>query len=158
MKKGLLVPFDGSPNAVEALHLAVTLAKALGEKLIVLNVQPSFHTIHTKLFFHESDLREYQQKLFHEMMETAEPMLKSSGVNYEQKLRIGDPRQQIIAEAKDAKIRMIVMGSRGMNPIVGGVLGSVSYGIVNAAVCPTTIVPLSPLEVEVAEQANASAK
>jgi len=158
MKKGLLVPFDGSPNALEALHLAITLAKALGEKLIVLNVQPSFHTIHTKLFFDESDLREYQQKLFQEMMQAAAPLLKDSGVNYETKLRVGDARQQIIAEAKGTKIRMIVMGSRGMNPIVGGVMGSVSYGIVNAAICPTTIVPLSPLEVEAEQLAVAQAK
>ncbi len=154
MKKGLLVPFDGSTNATEALHLAVTLAKALGEKVIVLNVQPSFRTVHTKLFFQESELQEYQQKLFHETVEAAETILQRSDVNYECKLRIGDPRQQIIAEAKNTLVRMIVMGSRGMNPIVGGVLGSVSYGIVNAAVCPTTIVPLSPLEVQTAEPAQ----
>ncbi|MBP1763039.1 MAG: putative universal stress protein [Firmicutes bacterium] len=151
MKTGLLVPFDGSKNAMEALRLAITLAKALGEKLLVLNVQPGFRTVHTKLLFSEDEMREYQEQLFQEAIEPMKKELDVSGVNYELKLRIGDARQQIIAEAKNNNTRMIVMGSRGMNPILGGVLGSVSYGVVNAAVCPVTIVPLaSPPETKMA--------
>ncbi len=143
MKTGLLVPFDGSQNATEALRLAITLAKALNEKLLVLNVQPGFRTVHTKLLFSEDEMREYQEQLFQEALEPMKKELEASGIQYELKLRIGDARQQIITEAKNSSIRMIVMGSRGMNPILGGVLGSVSYGVVNAAVCPVTIVPLS---------------
>jgi len=150
MKTGLLVPFDGSQNAMEALRLAVTLAKALNEKLLVLNVQPGFRTVHTKLLFSEDEMREYQEQLFQEALEPMKKELESSGVQYELKLRIGDARQQIITEAKNSSIRMIVMGSRGMNPILGGVLGSVSYGVVNAAVCPVTIVPLLSTETKLA--------
>ena len=38
MKRNILVPFDGSDNALAALRLAITLAKPLQEKVIVLNV------------------------------------------------------------------------------------------------------------------------
>lgn len=150
MKKGLLVPIDGSQNAIEALRLAIELTKALDEKIIVLNVQPSFHTIHTKMFFDEQDIREYQEQLFQTAVAPAEELLKQSGVQYMTKLRIGNAKDQIWLEAKGAGgdencsnmgIRMIIMGSRGMNPIMGGVLGSVSYGVVNGATCPVTIVP-----------------
>ena len=51
---------------------------------------------------------------------------------------------------------MIVMGSRGMNPIMGGVLGSVSYGVINSALCPVTIVPFSCLAKEEAAAAEES--
>lgn len=154
MKKNILVPFDGSENAIEALHLAVTLAKLLQEKVIVLNVQPSFHTAHTKMFFKESTIRDYQEQLFQETIVPATKILEESGLEYEMKLRTGDAKEQICQEAAagiadkaagcaTTGIRLIVMGSRGMNPVIGGVLGSVSYGVVNAALCPVTIVPFS---------------
>ena len=154
MKKNILVPFDGSKNALEALQLAITLAKLLQEKVFVLNVQPSFHTAHTKMFFKEATIRDYQEQLFHETTAPAKKILQDAGIEYELKLRTGDAKEQICQEAATGSveqtagcattgIRMIVMGSRGMNPVVGGVLGSVSYGVVNAALCPVTIVPFS---------------
>lgn len=156
MKKDILVPFDGSKNAIEALHWAVTIAKALQEKIIVLNVQSSFHTVHTKIFFNENTIRDYQQQLFQEIIVSAKKILEDSGVAYELKLRIGDAKEQICQEAgiddtieaggcASNGVRMIIMGSRGMNPMLGGVLGSVSYGVVNVAQCPVTIVPYSCL-------------
>lgn len=150
MKKDILVPFDGSQNAIEALNWAIVLATALDEKITVLNVQPSFHTVHTKMFFGEQHIREYQEQLFHAAVAPAEELLKATSVRYSIKLRIGDAKEQICAEAKgnceeehcvNSGSRMIIMGSRGMNPIMGGVLGSVSYGVVNGAPCPVTIVP-----------------
>ncbi|MDF2572261.1 MAG: Universal stress protein family protein [Sporomusa sp.] len=153
MKKDILVPFDGSKNAIEALQLAVTFAKLLQEKLIILNIQPSFHTVHTKLFFKESTIRDYQEQLFEETVVPAKQILDAAGIDYELKLRVGDAKEQICQEAIDENndqpgcaitgVRMIIMGSRGMNPVLGGVLGSVSYGVVNAAPCPVTIVPFS---------------
>ena len=153
MKKDILVPFDGSENATEALKLALSIAKLMQEKVIVLNVQSSFHSVHTKLYFTESTIHDYQQKLFHETMASAKNILENSGVEYELKLRIGDAKEQICEEAMSGHatkaecatvgVRMIVMGSRGMNPLLGGLLGSVSYGMVTAAPCPITIVPFS---------------
>ena len=151
MKKDILVPFDGSESAMEALRLALTIAKLFKEKIIVLNVQPSFRTVHTKMFFKESTILEYQEQMFQETIVSAKSILEDSGVEYELKLRAGDAKEQICLEAMSGDIvqsgcstsgvRMIIMGSRGMNPLLGGVLGSVSYGVVNAAPCPVTIVP-----------------
>lgn len=39
--------------------------------------------------------------------------------------------------------RLIVMGSRGLNAVLGSVLGSVSMGVLHKAPCPVTIVPYS---------------
>jgi nucleotide-binding universal stress UspA family protein len=151
MKRDILVPFDGSKNAVEALRVAMNLAKALHEKVIVLNVQPEFKTPNVKRFFSEQDVREYQRQLFREAIGSTEQELNDAGVDYEIRLKVGDPKEVIVKQAYPfaaeqpgcgaAGIRMIIMGSRGMNPLLGGVLGSVSYGVVNAAPCPVTIVP-----------------
>lgn len=151
MREGILVPFDGSANALEALRTAITLAKALGEKIILLNVQPSFQTIHTKMLFSKEVIQEYQQQLFATAIERGKQLLAGAEVDYEVKLRVGDAKEQICLEANadqpggnacaDVGVRLIVMGSRGMNPVAGGLLGSVSYGVVNAAPCPVTVVP-----------------
>ena len=156
MKKNILVPFDGSKNAIEALHLAINIAKLMHEKVVVLNIQPSFYSVHTKMFFSESAIHEYQEQLFRETIAAAKEILQNAEVEYELKLRIGDAKEQICLEATGDNlaqagcattgIRMIIMGSRGMNPVLGGVLGSVSYGVVNAAPCPITIVPYSCIE------------
>ncbi|HBS59432.1 MAG TPA: universal stress protein, partial [Firmicutes bacterium] len=95
MREGILVPFDGSANALEALRTAITLAKALGEKIILLNVQPSFQTIHTKMFFSKEVIRDYQQQLFATAVEKGKELLAGAEVNYEIKLRIGDAKEQI---------------------------------------------------------------
>ena len=44
------------------------------------------------------------------------------------------------SQKTDEPIEMIVMGSRGLGPI-RSVLGGVSYGVIQAAICPVTIIP-----------------
>jgi nucleotide-binding universal stress UspA family protein len=153
MKRDILIPFDGSKNAGEALHLAITMAKSLQEKVIVLNIQPAFRTPNVQRFFNDEAIREYQEQQFHEVTAPIEQVLKDSGIEFEIKLGLGDAKEQILRQANPtgsdqpgcsmSGVRMIVMGSRGLNPVVGGILGSVSYGVVNAATCPVTIVPYS---------------
>lgn len=153
MKQGILMPFDGSPNATQALRLAIEMAKVFGEPIILLNVQPTFETVHTKMFFNKSQIHEYQMELHQEVIAPAVELLKSEGVEFVTKLRIGDAKTQVGLEAAGGRIdadacsaegvRMIVMGSRGMNAVVGGVLGSVSYGVLHQAPCPVVVVPYS---------------
>ncbi|KYZ75947.1 hypothetical protein AXX12_05760 [Anaerosporomusa subterranea] len=151
MKKDILVPFDGSKNALEALHLAISLAKLFQEKLIILNVQPDLQTPNVKRFFSEKDVRQYQEQMYNETIAPIKQELDNAGVEYETKLLIGNAKEQIIQQAAPVEsaqqgcstvgVRMIVMGSRGMSPVIGGILGSVSYGVLQAAPCPVTIVP-----------------
>jgi nucleotide-binding universal stress UspA family protein len=153
MKQDILVPFDGSANAAEALRVATDMAKAFSEKIVLLNVQPSYETPHTKRFFSQEQINDYRRQTAEEAIQPGEAILKQSGVTFITKTRIGDPREQICREAradsaegavcKDRGIRCIVMGSRGLNAVLGTVLGSVSMGVLHNAPCPVTIVPYS---------------
>lgn len=148
MKQGILVPFDGSENAKEALKEAAALSQALGEQLILLNVQPTYHTLHVKMFFSEETIHSFQQQQGREVLESAEELLRRRGVPFEAKIRAGNPIDEICAEAGGGNdgcdgtgVRYIVMGFRGMNSIFGGILGSVSYGVLHHAPCPVHLVP-----------------
>ena len=153
MKQDILVPFDGSANATEALRVAIDMAIAFNEKIVLLNVQPSFETPHTKEFFTREQIRDYGVQMADEAIKPGEDILKQSGVEFITKMRVGDPREQICQEAgadsvegavcKDRGMRLIVMGSRGLNALVGSVLGSVSMGVLHNTPCPVTIVPYS---------------
>lgn len=153
MKKDILVPYDGSANATEALKVAIDLAGAFKEKIVLLNVQPSFETPHTKEYFSRGQIEDYRLQMAREALQPGEEILKRSGVAYVTKTRVGDAREQICREAggdsadgaacMDSGMRLIVMGSRGLNPVLGSMLGSVSTGVLHHTPCPVTIVPYS---------------
>ncbi len=153
MKQGILVPFDGSANAVEAVRVAIEMAKVFKEKITLLNVQHSYETLHTKMFFDKVQIHDYQLQQAEEIMRPALDVLKQSGVDFSSKMRVGDPRDQIIREAQSdceqgkacmlQGMRWIVMGSRGLNAFLGSVIGSVSMGVLHGAPCPVVIVPYS---------------
>jgi nucleotide-binding universal stress UspA family protein len=153
MKQHILVPFDGSANACEALRVALDMAKAFGEKIVLLNVQPSYETPHAKEFFSRTAIEDFRRKMADEALQPGREILKQSGIEHTVKVRVGDAREEICREAradqpegeacKTLGMRMIVMGSRGLNPLLGTVMGSVSTGVLHSTPCPVVIVPYS---------------
>jgi nucleotide-binding universal stress UspA family protein len=53
---------------------------------------------------------------------------------------IGDPAEQILANARDGEADLIVMGNRGHGRLAGLLLGSVTQKVVGLAPCPVVIV------------------
>jgi nucleotide-binding universal stress UspA family protein len=52
----------------------------------------------------------------------------------------GDPADVLVEEAKEAGADLIVVGSRGQNPVARAVLGSVSAKVVHEAPCDVLVV------------------
>ena len=93
MAKTILVPYDSSDNAKKALKWAIDFAKLTGLRLQVMNIQPSFRTVHAKAFFNRGDVEEYQTQLFKEATEGVEVMLNETGVPYELSMGAGAPKE-----------------------------------------------------------------
>lgn len=140
MNTGFLVPFDGSENATSALYTAIETARAFGQKVIIINVQPTFETVHSKMLFDKCHIEEYRQELASGVLKPGVAILEKSGVDFEVRMRFGDPKEQICLEAKESNVKWILMGSRGLGPFMGGVMGSVSYGVLHKAPCPVMII------------------
>ena len=146
MLNKVLVAIDGSKNSIEALHWAIrTVTGADNAHIVAVNAQPSFQTVHSKRLFSQEDLREYQELLFEESVVEAKAILAAQDIPYTLELLVGDPKQCIIdrvlaSQKTDDPIDMVIMGSRGLGPI-RSVLGGVSYGVIQAAICPVTIIP-----------------
>ncbi len=140
MSKSLLVPIDGSEYAKKALQYAMQMAQGMDAEIILMNVQPSYNTANVRRFFKEEDIREYQEELAKEVLTPAVKMMEDSAMSYDTVTRIGVPGVVICNEAKERGVEGIVMGSRGLGPIRGAILGSVSYSVLHNAPCPVTIV------------------
>ncbi len=138
MVKNILVPVDGSENSMRAILFAQELAKSVDGKLILLNIQPNYESINTKRFFTKKEMEEFTEQ---DAKETLEKIELTDEMNFEKKYRVGTPEIEICKEADEKKVFCIVMGTRGLGPIIGKILGSVSYNVIQKANCPVTIVP-----------------
>jgi nucleotide-binding universal stress UspA family protein len=141
VKEQILVAVDGSDNSFEALEEAVKLAEVFQSNIVLVNVQPSYHTIHTRLFINDELIKEFQQEQCDTATSYAVQYLEDQKLDYELILKIGDPTQQISKLARELKVKYIVMGSRGMGLVRGTVLGSVSNGVLHESEIPMLIIP-----------------
>jgi nucleotide-binding universal stress UspA family protein len=73
-------------------------------------------------------------------LEGARELLRKTGVPHEARVLLGDPAPTIAAAAKELGCDEIVMGTRGLNPVVGVVLGSVATRVVHLTDLPVTLV------------------
>jgi nucleotide-binding universal stress UspA family protein len=53
---------------------------------------------------------------------------------------LGDPAEEIAAEAERRRADLVVVGSRGFGPVTGTLFGSVSAGVVKRSRVPVTVV------------------
>lgn len=136
----LLVPFDGSQSALHALRHAITLAKeGFATDLELLYVgDPMPLGVHGALTQDEIHHREADDA--GRILKPARDVLDSAGVPYQCRFRIGTAASEIARHAQDCGCAGIVMGSRGMSPIIGLMVGSVASRVIGLANVPVTVV------------------
>jgi len=137
----ILVALDGSDHARSALELASDIATKYGATLHVINAIESSKLPDALRRYAESEhIEGSAQRIYasiaERMLDAASKEAKELGVkDVRLVIRNGDPAGQIVDYAKEAKIDMIVMGSKGLSDIQGLLLGSVSHKVSHLAPC-----------------------
>lgn len=136
----LLVPFDGSQSALHALRHTIPLAKeGFASDLELLYVgDPMPLGVHGALTQDEIHHREADDA--GRILKPARDTLDSDGIPYQCHSRTGTPASEIVRHAQECGCSGIVMGSRGMTPIVGLMVGSVAMRVIALADVPVTVV------------------
>ncbi|TYO94731.1 universal stress protein [Desulfallas thermosapovorans] len=120
----VLVPVDGSDNAMRAVHYTVKLA---GEnpniQVTVISVIHPFTESHAGI-----------------ALEKARNAFMDAGLTVQIALMEGEPADTIIQYANEHDVDHIIMGSRGMGALKSMVLGSVSYKVLGKSDIPVTII------------------
>ncbi len=136
--KHILVPIDLSGHAERALTYAVDWARAFGARLTLLYV------LHIPPLV-EADLPSQMGTLEDKARSALERYLqevRDAGVAADMVLIRGVPWQEIVTQAEDRGVDLIVMGTHGRTGLEHVFLGSVAERVVRHAPCPVLVTRL----------------
>jgi nucleotide-binding universal stress UspA family protein len=137
----ILVPIDGSDNALRALNHVVQHMKMYEPlTLHLLNVQIPIISGSVRRFIDQDTIRKYHQEEGEAMLAKAKALLDEAHVPYAAHIKVGHIAETIVAAAEQHKCDQIVMGSRGLGTTAGLWLGSVTTKTLHLAQVPVTIV------------------
>lgn len=138
----LLVPVDGSENAMRALRHAITLVKSSPSSSIHLVTAHEEPIVFGEVAVYVS--REKMAALQREQSEgplsMAVQVLEGAGVPHSREILEGPIAQSIARRAEELGCDGIVMGTRGMTALGGLFMGSVATKVVHASKVPVTLV------------------
>ena len=137
----VLLPADGSPSSLRAAELAVRLLRGeAAAKVLLLNVQPPIMAWEISPHVTAEMVHQIHEKAGREALKGARAVLDSAGVACEEHLLVGEPAEVIARLAAGERVEGIVMGTRGLGPVKGLVLGSVANKVIHLAEVPVTLV------------------
>ncbi len=136
----LLVATDFSPDAAEAVKVAVDLARVCGGEIVLLHVcqMPAYSFANGAMYIPTPELvadilRDANRGLA--MIKERIPDVAVETVRVE-----GEPAADILRVAAERKVDLIVMGTHGRRGLRRWIAGSVAEHVVRAAPCPVLTV------------------
>jgi nucleotide-binding universal stress UspA family protein len=137
MSGEVILGFDGSEGARHAVRHAVEMAKALDVPLVL-----AFGFEPPVMGGEVADLRKAVQSRGEEVLQEGSALVTSIDADLPVEAILVDerPADSLVDLAVQRDARAIVVGHRGMGPIRGAVLGSVTYRILHEAPCPVVVV------------------
>ncbi len=143
--KNIIVPTDGSVNSKRALEHAIVLASSLGASITLVYVANIISVISN--FDQIPNASGYvTEQVALDMEEEGKGVLDDfakevpEGIDVKTVFEVGSPGPAVLSVAKKYKADLIVMGSRGLGPLKGLFMGSVSSYVVTHSGCPVLIV------------------
>lgn len=150
----VLVPLDGSEDALRALETAIQIAKKFDGRITLAHI---YSVTVTPVIMPEpttltpsgvpvvtpaevSKMAEAAREIGRRILADGMQKVKSEGVQVETTLREGNTVHEIIKLAKEEKFDLIVIGVRGISKLRQLLVGSVSEGVMKQASCPVLVV------------------
>jgi nucleotide-binding universal stress UspA family protein len=130
----ILLPTDGSEDAIRATEAASDLARRSGAELHVVHV---WHDV--RGFAHDFVKRELRRQGQEILDEQVERIKASGGEVAKAHLRSGRTSNEVIALCKEIDVGLLVVGSRGLGTVRRILMGSQSEEIVHHAQVPVLV-------------------
>ncbi|HJV68079.1 universal stress protein [Ideonella sp.] len=136
----VLVPLDGSPNALRALrHTMAEYQRHHELELHLLNVQPHLSR-HIARFVSRHDRDAWHRERAEAAMTGARALLDRAGVPYQVHWAAGDRAHEICRHAERLGAHHIVMGTARKNSITRMLEDSVTHRVLEGAPVPVEVV------------------
>ncbi len=137
----ILVPVDGSDNAMRAVRYAVQLAESLGVRIRLFYVFPvSSVEVIGMGGISRDDIDHAAQAAAQRVFDEVHEQLGEIGVTISDDTSVGDAAEEIIRCTEDDEQLLVVIGRRGLSTMQKLLLGSVSEKVVRHAHSPVTVV------------------
>jgi nucleotide-binding universal stress UspA family protein len=141
--RSILIPIDGSPEALHAARWAGELARAVHAATTLLYVHDTGEMAALGVVVWESEaIKQIEREAKDDAFEAARKVLEETGVRPERTVAlVGEPADQILSYARDHGIDLIVMGYRphsAMKTLIGG---TVNERVLKSTSCPVIIAP-----------------
>jgi nucleotide-binding universal stress UspA family protein len=137
MSAGIVVGYDGSECAKEAVRVAVEVSKAYGDKLII--------AFGYELNQVAGEIQDYAKALkemaTQRLQEGAALAAGADGVEVEAVIVERAPAHALVELADQRDARLIVVGTRGESPLRGALLGSTPHKLLQLSDRPVLVVP-----------------
>jgi nucleotide-binding universal stress UspA family protein len=136
----ILIPTDGSPHALLAVHHALRLVGAgLKARFVVANVQESA-TLYELVVAHDPDvLQKVSEGAGRDLVRQAMGLLAAAAQQVEADVSSGDPAHMLVEAVERHACDAVIMSTRG-GGLRAAVLGSVSQEMVQISPVPVTLV------------------
>ena len=140
--KTILAPIDFSRITDAVVDEAVTLAKAVDGRVVLLAViQPPVVMSEYAAMMDIAELTAAGERNAARQLELLEQKLKPRDVHTECVQVVGSPVTHIAEQATKFDADYIVMGSHGHTAFYDLLVGSTTHGVLKRAQCPVVIVP-----------------
>jgi nucleotide-binding universal stress UspA family protein len=136
MNSGVIVGYDGSDYAKEALRVAIDVGRAFGEK-VVIAFGYELNPVAGELHDYHAAVKELADRRLAEALSSVE------GADTEVEATIVEraPAEALVALAVERNARLIVVGTRGESPFKGALLGSTPHKLLHISDRPVLVVP-----------------
>ena len=141
MFKKIILAVDGSENAQRACKLTAELASSCAAAVVIVHAyEPVPYLLGANPLTYENRVKEHIAWSGEFLKEAHDKLLEQGlrEVNYQ--ILQGSPATAIANAALEHDADLIVMGSRGLTPMTGLLLGSVSKRVIGIADCPVLVV------------------
>lgn len=128
MEGPIVVGLDGSEGSGRALSWAIELAEATGSELVA---------AHAPRTGAPSTVREQAEEALEEWCAP----IRARGVPHQRRVEVGEPRTALERVVDETDAALLVVGTRGLGPVQGLMLGSVAGYVVRYATRPIAVVP-----------------
>jgi universal stress protein A len=140
--RSILVPIDFSVHSKNALRYAVPMAEQFGASLhLVYVVEPTIYP--ADLGFGQVVLPGVEEELRDKGAEELKSLIQreiGDRVKASSNVRTGKPHQEILAEAEEKRVDLIVVASHGHTGVEHILFGSTAARIVRLAKCPVVTI------------------
>ena len=137
----VLVPIDGSVNAMHAVDTAIkAIAEGRSLEVHLLNVQPQIVSGHARMYLKKDLIDEYYAEEAQKALAPAKEKLDKAGIPYTVSQQVGNVAETIAKYVKAKGCELVIMGTRGLGSVQSMVLGSVATKVLHLVDVPVTLV------------------